>query len=94
VRVQVFPDRSRLAQPDYELLRAGLSAAQAATPTVRACHQLARPAARAAALRQLLGDLVLDAEHGCWLTGRFSGRVNPREERSTNVTGSFTLPFQ
>ena len=69
-----------LARPDFAMLRAGLAAAQAATPTAAACDRAQAPSDLTEALTLLFGDHVADAPEASALHGSF----NPSSVRNEN----------
>ena len=73
-----------LAKPDYAMLRAGLAAAQASTPTAAASDRKHPPLDLTEALTLLFGDRVPDAPQTAALHGSF----NPASVREEGDDGS------
>ena len=63
---------SPLAKPDFAMLRAGLRAAQATTPTAAASDKAHSRLDLAEALTRLFGDQVADAKEAVALHGSFN----------------------
>ena len=61
-----------LAKPDFAMLRAGLTAAQAATPTAAASDKAHARLDVTEALTRLFGDQVADPEEALALHGSFN----------------------
>ncbi len=63
---------SPLAKPDFAMLRAGLRAAQATTPTAAASDKAHSRLDLTEALTRLFGDQVADAKEAAALHGSFN----------------------
>ncbi|HMI19094.1 MAG TPA: hypothetical protein VK533_06085 [Sphingomonas sp.] len=63
---------SPLAKPDFAMLRAGLAAAQATTPTAAASDKAHSRLDLTEALTRLFGDQVADAKEAAALHGSFN----------------------
>ena len=61
-----------LAKPDFAMLRAGLTAAQATTPTAAASDKAHSRLDLTEALTRLFGDQVADAKEAAALHGSFN----------------------
>ena len=70
---------SPLGKPDFAMLRAGLTAAQATTPTVAASDKAHARLDLAEALTRLFGDNAADARGAVALNGSFNP-ASVREE--------------
>jgi hypothetical protein len=73
-----------LAKPDFAMLRAGLTAAQASTPTGAASDRAQRPLDLTEALTLLFGDRVPGGKEAAALHGSF----NPASVREEPEDGS------
>ena len=72
---------SPLAKPDFAMLRAGLRAAQATTPTAAASDKAHSRLDLTEALTRLFGDQVADAKEAAALHGSFNpASVRDEEE--------------
>lgn len=72
---------SPLAKPDFAMLRAGLTAAQATTPTAAASDKAHSRLDLTEALTRLFGDQVADAKEAAALHGSFNpASVRDEEE--------------
>ena len=73
---------SPLAKPDFAMLRAGLAAAQAATPTAAASDKAHSHLDLTEALTRLFGDQAADAKEAAALHGSFNP-VSVRDDGET-----------
>jgi hypothetical protein len=70
-----------LAKPDFAMLRAGLAAAQATTPTAAASDKAHAHLDPTEALTRLFGDQAADAKEAAVLHGSFNP-VSAREDEA------------
>ncbi len=71
VKIHLDMTGQPLGGPDFAMLRAGLRAAQASTPTAAASDRAYARLDLAEALTRLFGDQVIDAPEAAGLHGRF-----------------------
>jgi hypothetical protein len=84
VKIHLDMTGSPLAKPDFAMLRAGLTAAQATTPTAAASDKAHSRLDLTEALTRLFGDQVADAKEAAALHGSFnpaSARDGEEDER-------------
>jgi len=72
VKIHLDMTGSPLAKPDFAMLRAGLAAAQATTPTAAASDKAHSRLDLTEALTRLFGDQVADAKEAAALHGSFN----------------------
>jgi hypothetical protein len=72
VKIHLDMTGSPLAKPDFAMLRAGLTAAQATTPTAAASDKAHSRLDLTEALTRLFGDQVADAKEAAALHGSFN----------------------
>ena len=77
VKIHLDMTGKSLAKPDFAMLRAGLTAAQASTPTVAASDKAHVPLDPTEALTRLFGDNAADAKGA----GALHGSFNPASAR-------------
>jgi len=79
VKIHLDMTGRQLAKPDFAMLRAGLTAAQATTPTATASDKAHTRLDLAEALTRLFGDNAADAKGAVALHGSFNP-ASVREE--------------
>lgn len=82
MKIVIDPRGATPARPDFGMIRAGLAAAQAMTPTAAACERREAPVEPVEALTRLFADNQAADEPQSSLTGSFNpGQAVSERER-------------